>query len=125
MLCAATQQVFNGQDFYFVKLNYFNVICIYFHIVYFFFFLNDPPPPEFSPFPLHAAFPLSTGATVGRVVETRRIQELPLNGRNALSLTLLTPSVKSNAGSTNTGFTDRGTAISSISINGEIGRAHV
>src|SRR5262249_44384890 len=32
--------------------------------------------------------------------------------------TLLTPSVKSNAGSTNTGFTDRGTAISSISING-------
>src|SRR5713101_911995 len=60
----------------------------------------------------------TSSATVGKVVESRRIQELPLNGRNALSLTLLTPSVKSNAGSTNTGFTDRGTAISSISING-------
>jgi hypothetical protein len=60
----------------------------------------------------------TNSATFGKVVESRRIQELPLNGRNALALTLLTPSVKSNAGSTNTGFTDRGTAISSISING-------
>src|SRR5712692_9705538 len=60
----------------------------------------------------------TSSATVGKVVESRRVQELPLNGRNALALTLLTPSVKSNAGSTNTGFTDRGTAISSISING-------
>lgn len=60
----------------------------------------------------------TSSATVGKVVEARRIQELPLNGRNALALALLTPSVKSNAGSTNTGFTDRGTAISSISING-------
>src|SRR5262249_59637389 len=60
----------------------------------------------------------TASATFGKVVESRRIQELPLNGRNALSLTLLTPSVKSNAGSTNTGFVDRGTAISSISING-------
>src|SRR5712691_11727366 len=60
----------------------------------------------------------TSSATVGKVVESRRIQELPLNGPNTLSLTLLTPSVKSNAGSTNTGFTDRGTAISSISING-------
>src|SRR5256885_2193219 len=25
----------------------------------FFFFLNDPPPPEISPFPLHAALPIS------------------------------------------------------------------
>src|SRR5258708_4055511 len=60
----------------------------------------------------------TSSATFGKVVESRRIQELPLNGRNALALTLLTPSVKSNAGSTNTGFVDRGTAISSISING-------
>ncbi|MGH9673661.1 MAG: carboxypeptidase-like regulatory domain-containing protein, partial [Bryobacteraceae bacterium] len=36
----------------------------------------------------------STGA-LGKVVENRRVQELPLNGRNALALTLLTPSVKS------------------------------
>jgi len=57
-------------------------------------------------------------ATVGKVVENRRVQELPLNGRNALALTLLTPSVKSNAGPTNTGFGDRGIQLSSISING-------
>ncbi|MBM3753777.1 MAG: TonB-dependent receptor [Acidobacteria bacterium] len=57
-------------------------------------------------------------ATVGKVVENRRVQELPLNGRNALALTLLTPSVKSNAGPTNSGFGDRGIQLSSISING-------
>ncbi|MGH9675341.1 MAG: hypothetical protein ACRD44_19390, partial [Bryobacteraceae bacterium] len=59
----------------------------------------------------------ATGA-LGKVVENRRILELPLNGRNALALTLLTPSVKSNAGPTNSGFGDRGIQISSISING-------
>jgi len=57
-------------------------------------------------------------ATVGKVVDNRRVQELPLNGRNALALTLLTPSVKSNAGPTNSGFGDRGIQLSSISING-------
>jgi len=67
-----------------------------------------------------AAAPLidtSTG-TVGKVVENRRIVDLPLNGRNALALVLLTPSVKSNAGPTNSGFGDRGIQLSSISING-------
>ena len=57
-------------------------------------------------------------ATVGKVVENRRVVELPLNGRNALALTLLTPSVKSNAGPTNSGFADRGIQLSAISING-------
>jgi Carboxypeptidase regulatory-like domain len=57
-------------------------------------------------------------ATVGKVVENRRVVELPLNGRNALALTMLTPSVKSNAGPTNSGFGDRGIQLSSISING-------
>ena len=33
-------------------------------------------------------------ATVGSVVENRRIQELPLNGRNALALAMLTPGVR-------------------------------
>lgn len=62
---------------------------------------------------------VDTGSsTLGKVVEQRRIQELPLNGRNALVLMLLTPGVKSNAGPTNSGFADRGLAISSISING-------
>jgi len=59
----------------------------------------------------------STG-TVGKVVENRRVQELPLNGRNVLALVLLTPSVKSNAGPTNSGFADRGIQLSSVSING-------
>ena len=57
-------------------------------------------------------------ATVGSVVENKRIEELPLNGRNALALMFLTPNVKSQAGATNSGFGDRGTALSSVSING-------
>ena len=50
-------------------------------------------------------------ATVGKVVENRRINDLPLNGRNVLALMLLTPGVKSQAGPTNSGFADRGIAL--------------
>ena len=57
-------------------------------------------------------------ATVGTVIENRQVQSLPLNGRGALALTLLTPGVFSNAGPTNSGFGDRGIQISSLSING-------
>ncbi len=57
-------------------------------------------------------------ATLGAVIENRRVTDLPINGRNALALTLLNPGVISNAGSTNSGFGDRGIQISSISING-------
>ncbi len=56
-------------------------------------------------------------ATVGKVVENRRLTDLPLNGRNALALVMLTPAVKSNAGPTNSGFSDRGIELSSVSIN--------
>lgn len=60
----------------------------------------------------------TTNTSIGKVVDQRRVTELPLNGRNALALTLLTPSVKSNAGPTSSGFADRGIQLSSISING-------
>jgi hypothetical protein len=60
----------------------------------------------------------TTTATLGKVIEGRRIQELPLNGRNALSLMLLVPAVQSGAGPTASGFGDRGTQISLIRING-------
>lgn len=60
----------------------------------------------------------TSSTSLGKVVDQRRVTELPLNGRNALALTLLTPSVKSNAGPTASGFADRGIQLSSISING-------
>lgn len=60
----------------------------------------------------------TSNTSIGKVVDQKRVQELPLNGRNALALTLLTPSVKSNAGPTSSGFADRGIQLSSISING-------
>ena len=36
----------------------------------------------------------TTTATFGKVIENRRVQELPVNGRNALSLVLLAPAVQ-------------------------------
>jgi hypothetical protein len=58
----------------------------------------------------------TANSTVGDVIENRRIAELPLNGRNALSLMYLSPDVKAQAGTS--GFGDRGTALSNVSING-------
>jgi len=60
----------------------------------------------------------TSNTSIGKVVDQKRVSELPLNGRNALALTLLMPSVKSNAGPTSSGFADRGIQLSSISING-------
>ena len=60
----------------------------------------------------------TTTATFGKVIENRRVQELPVNGRNALSLVLLAPAVQSGVGPTASGFADRGTQVSFIRING-------
>ena len=57
-------------------------------------------------------------ASIGQVIENRRVQELPLNGRNAFALVLLSPDVHSNAGPAQSGFADRGTSLADWSING-------
>jgi outer membrane receptor protein involved in Fe transport len=62
-----------------------------------------------------------SSATVGTVVESRRIQDLPLNGRNALALALYTPGVRTSVGPSYSGFADRGVRISTMSINNSPG----
>ncbi len=57
-------------------------------------------------------------ATLGTVVERRRIAELPLNGRNVFALVMLVAGVKSQAGPMNSGFSDRGISLSAVAING-------
>jgi outer membrane receptor protein involved in Fe transport len=59
----------------------------------------------------------STG-TVGKVIENRRVQELPVNGRTALALVLLAPAVQSAFGPANSGFAARGVQLAGIKING-------
>jgi hypothetical protein len=57
-------------------------------------------------------------ASVGQVIANKNIEDLPLNGRNAFALVLLSPDVHSNAGPVQSGFTDRGTSLADLSING-------
>ncbi|MBI1354219.1 MAG: hypothetical protein GC160_07725 [Acidobacteria bacterium] len=65
-----------------------------------------------------AALVDTSSASLGAVIERKRVSDLPINGRSALALTMLNPGVVSNAGPTNSGFGDRGIQLSSISING-------
>ncbi|WP_175528987.1 carboxypeptidase regulatory-like domain-containing protein [Granulicella pectinivorans] len=60
----------------------------------------------------------TTSATLGAVIGEKSIQELPLNGRNAIALTTLTPGVRVNTTVAQSGFANRGTNLSAISING-------
>jgi hypothetical protein len=59
-----------------------------------------------------------SAAAVPKAGENRRAVDLPLNGHNALALVMITPAVISQAGPTNCGFANRGTALSAVSING-------
>lgn len=60
----------------------------------------------------------TTSATLGAVIGEKSIQELPLNGRNVIALTTLTPGVRVNTTVAQSGFANRGTNLSAISING-------
>lgn len=59
----------------------------------------------------------SSNATVGKVLDNERIRNLPLNGRSALALVVLTPNVRSHSISP-AGFGDRGVLVSAFSVNG-------
>jgi hypothetical protein len=60
----------------------------------------------------------TASATQGQVVGERVLEDLPTNGRNAFSLMMLSSAVRSTNGPTNSGFTDRGSGLSQVSING-------
>src|SRR4051794_913848 len=69
-----------------------------------------------------AAAPLlsTEDATLGQVVENKRITELPLNGRNFLQLTALTPGVSNTSAPSNaTSFQGGQRASQSITVNGQ------
>jgi hypothetical protein len=60
----------------------------------------------------------TTSGTLGAVIGEKSIEDLPLNGRNTIALTTLTPGVRINATVSQSGFANRGTNLSAISING-------
>jgi len=60
----------------------------------------------------------TTSGTLGAVIGQKSIEELPLNGRNTIALTTLTPGVRVNTTVSQSGFANRGTNLSAISING-------
>lgn len=64
-----------------------------------------------------AAMVDTSSATVGKVVESTQVLELPLNGRNGMSLVELTPNARANTVAP-AGFADRGFAVSAFSVNG-------
>ncbi|MBL0159126.1 MAG: TonB-dependent receptor [Bryobacterales bacterium] len=59
----------------------------------------------------------TASGTIGKVIENRRVVDLPVNGRSAFALAQLAPAVKSTQGNSQ-GFLDRGLSVSLLSING-------
>lgn len=68
---------------------------------------------------VHASASLvdTDSATVGKVIESQRMTDLPVSGRSALALVTLTPNVH-GATTTEPGFGDRGAQVSNFSVNG-------
>jgi Carboxypeptidase regulatory-like domain len=58
-----------------------------------------------------------SSATVGKVIENARMTSLPVNGRTALSMVLLTPDVRGHSVN-EPGFANRGAALANFSVNG-------
>jgi hypothetical protein len=60
----------------------------------------------------------TTSGAISYVVDQRTIEDLPLNGGNALALAALLPGVVNAFGANTSGFNDRGTQLSSVRIGG-------
>jgi hypothetical protein len=60
----------------------------------------------------------TTDAQLGNTIDSRSVQQLPVNGRSVLSLATLSPGVESAVGAVSEGFQNRGTAVSAIRIGG-------
>jgi hypothetical protein len=60
----------------------------------------------------------TSDGTLGAVIDSVPVHDLPLNGRETLALTALTPGVRNATGPDAEGLGDRGDYLSAISING-------
>lgn len=60
----------------------------------------------------------TTNATLGAVIDSRAVENLPLNGGNVLALAALLPGVVSAVGADSEGFNNRGTDLSAIKVGG-------
>jgi hypothetical protein len=59
-------------------------------------------------------------AQIGNTVDTRAVQQLPVNGRSALALAMLSPGVTSGTGAVSSGFANRGVQVAAIRISGGV-----
>jgi hypothetical protein len=59
-------------------------------------------------------------AQIANTIDTRAVQQLPVNGRSVLALAMLSPGVTSQVGAISEGFANRGTSASAIRISGGV-----